>query len=135
MSDTLVGFKNKYGIVLSTFEVGSDTSNLTIFDDLLSLYEMPTRQTPTVFIGQNIYVGYSAAITSDIEKTISQCQANKCISPKETLDQYYESLAHPDENVGILQKKSTLYLTLFMIVWPLLGLAAIIIVVKKYRKK
>ncbi|MFA5107234.1 MAG: conjugal transfer protein TraF [Patescibacteria group bacterium] len=136
MNDTLAGFKNKYSIILATFDVSTDTDNRAIFEDLLTLYQMPSRQTPTVFVGKNVYVGYSAAITSEIENTIIQCQAVRCDSPQQALDQYYEYLAHPEqESSNGLQKKSTLYLTIFMIVWPLLGATAIVIVIKKYRKK
>ena len=135
MDDTLSGFKNKYGIILATFDVSTDSDNRAIFEDLLTLYQMPSRQTPTVFAGKNVYVGYSAAITSEIENTIIQCQAVRCDSPQEVLDRYYEYLAHPEQEGNGLQKKSTLYLTIFMIVWPLLGAAAIVIVIRKYRKK
>ncbi|MBU0707592.1 hypothetical protein KKG41_04435 [Patescibacteria group bacterium] len=132
MSDTLEFLRNKYtGTMISRFDVTDDLVKRTIFNDLLDIYREPQTSVPTVFVGSDVFVGYTALSTNEIETAIQYCQLNNCPSPSELLKDYYASLSGEETD----NTSKIVFWTIFIVAWPLLGAVAVIIVLRKYKDK
>ena len=131
MSQALESLRDKYsGVMINRFDVTDDLNKLTIFSDLLNIYREPETSVPTVFIGNDVFVGYTALSTNEIDKAILFCQSNDCPSPSSLLKDYYASLSVEEED----NTNTIIFWTIFLVTWPLLGAVAVILVLKKYKR-
>jgi glutaredoxin len=62
------------------FEIWNDRDNYDLFVKMADHFNIPDggRGTPTFFLGNRYWIGYSDAIGDDIEATINLCNQNSC---------------------------------------------------------
>ena len=62
-------------------EIYFDADNVALFEKLTTAYDTTIRGVPTLFIGNEVIVGFDDAMKPDIESKIAACIANGCPSP------------------------------------------------------
>ncbi len=133
MGDAMSVIDAKYPSVnVFEIDVSKDKQSRTIFEDMMKLYNVSDRSVPTVIIGSDIFIGYSAEVISQVEQTIQICQNHDCPSPPQILRDYYSGSTGADEKSA---KSSIIFWAAFIVFWPVLGGLSIYLVMRKYNKK
>ncbi len=66
-------------------EIYFDQDNVQLFEKLAAAYDTEIKGVPTLFIGNDVIVGFAEEMKPDIEQKISACIANGCPSPLDRL--------------------------------------------------
>ncbi len=72
-------------IRLDEREIYFDTDNVTLFEKLVAAYDTTIRGVPTLFIGDDVIVGFGEEMKPDIEQKIAACIADGCPAPLDRL--------------------------------------------------
>jgi thiol-disulfide isomerase/thioredoxin len=96
---------------LRSFEVFNNSSNRQLFSDIANAFGQEARSVPTSILGDNIWVGFSEQIASDIENRVAYClEYQACPNPSKRLS---------GDSLVVLEQPSTTNLEL-----PLFGTIA-----------
>ena len=133
MTDALASLDAKYQTLsVQAIDAGQDEKRRVIFNDFMDLYQVYNISVPTIIVGNDVYSGYSASIINNIEQSIVYCLSNECPSPRLLLRDYYDTLNDSDQPDGT---NTIMFWSIFIFLWPLLGIGAIVYVLKKYRPR
>ncbi len=133
MTDAITSLDSKYETLsVQSINAGADERRQVIFSDFMELYQVYNYSVPTIIVGNDVYSGYSTSIVSGIEQSILYCLNNSCPSPRLLLKDYYNSLDQAEQSGS---PNSILFWSIFLFLWPLLGIAGIVYVLKKYKPK
>ena len=115
-----------------TFDVTTGDDVALILQDLFSIYQPAVAQLPAVFIGSQVYTGYDSDIVLNMAQTIDACRSDGCQNPSSKLRDYYAKITEKQQNRA--KFPMLLFWGIFIVIWPILGGIAIVIVQKKYKK-
>ncbi len=76
-------------------EIYFDQDNVQLFEKLTAVYGTTIQGVPTLFIGNDVIVGFDEAMKPDIEAKISACIADGCPAPLDRLSGATTSAAAP----------------------------------------
>lgn len=86
MEPFLDNLKTKYPLLeIKKFEVYFNDSNRDLFQKTANAYGTNIEGVPTVFIGDEFFVGYSNSIAEKLENKVKECINSKCVSPEDKL--------------------------------------------------
>ncbi|MBD3319328.1 hypothetical protein GF342_05460 [Candidatus Woesearchaeota archaeon] len=66
---------------LVRFEVYFNQSNREVFQDFANRYQVGIQGVPTIFIGDQVFVGFSPRIAQNLEDKLESCRNESCVSP------------------------------------------------------
>jgi hypothetical protein len=114
------------------FDVSTGNEVALILQDLFSIYEPDELQLPAVFIGSQVFTGYNADVVSGIGQTIDTCRTSGCKPPSSILRDFYAQIDKKQQSQA--KFPILLFWAIFIVIWPIIGGIAIIIVLKKHSK-
>jgi cytochrome c biogenesis protein CcdA/glutaredoxin len=84
--------KNDYpNLKVEKHEVYRDNENRELFIDLLAAYGKTMEGVPTVFVGDQVIVGFSNALGETIKQEIDACLSSSCFNPVDLLNKNINS--------------------------------------------
>ena len=72
-------------IRLDEREIYFDSDNVTLFEKLVAAYGTEIRGVPTLFIGEDVVVGFAEEMKPELEQKITACIADGCPAPLDRL--------------------------------------------------
>jgi len=66
---------------INSYEVYFDNENARLFSQLAAAYNTEISGVPTIFLGENVFVGFSQDIASDLQANIRTCIVQGCAAP------------------------------------------------------
>lgn len=133
MESALALMKQSYPEMrIVTLNVASGNDTALILQDLFSLYQAPEKELPAVFVGTRVFTGFDASVVEGIAQTVDSCRRAECLSPSAALRAYYDQIAQKQASQA--RFPVMLFWAIFIVLWPILGGVAIVIVLKKYHK-
>jgi len=94
---------DQYPVELRDFEVWYDAENRAIFYDMAVSSGFEPEAVPTIFIGENYWVGFSDIIAMQIESVVAACAAEGCRDPGIGIVPGAEPVQNPPEESPIGQ--------------------------------
>ncbi|MBD3253420.1 hypothetical protein GF386_06815 [Candidatus Pacearchaeota archaeon] len=77
--------RDNNGLEVAEYEVYFNESNRELLNKVASAYGHEVEGVPTIFIGDEVIVGYNNEIAEDIVSEINQCKSSKCVDPLEKI--------------------------------------------------
>lgn len=82
----LESLKEKYpSLKIYQYEVWQDTVNQELFRKVANTYGKEPEGVPTVFIGDQVIIGYDESMNEQFKQAIEKCLQTKCPSPAEKI--------------------------------------------------
>ena len=144
LKEFLYELDSKYSdLNIREFETYYNEENKKFFSQMAEAYNTQVQGVPTMFIGENVIVGYSSKMNAAIEKQIRYCIEFGCDSPAKKLNQGLEvdssvlEVVKDKKNKKLSGKKDSGRIG-FTAVFLTIGLGIIVVFVfnrKKYKKK
>ena len=73
------------GVELHSLEVWNVPENRQLFFDMAEKFGFEPTGVPTIFVGDQYWVGFNELIAAQIEATVAQCSSTACLDPGEGL--------------------------------------------------
>ncbi len=90
------------------FEVYENEENLALFFEMSEAYGVSPQGVPTMFIGEQYWIGYSENIKAEIESYIDFCLENGCGDPgKPLLEALHPSVTVTPQETVIVTEEAT----------------------------
>ncbi|MCD4760213.1 cytochrome c biogenesis protein [archaeon] len=81
-------FQEKYSnLNVHKHEIYFNNDERALFEKVASAYGEEIQGVPTLYIGEEVFIGFSNQIKEEIAQTIEACQSNSCIDPVDKIEE------------------------------------------------
>jgi hypothetical protein len=115
-----------------TFDISSGDEVALILQDHFSIYQPTEFELPSVFIGAKVFTGYNSDVVLGIGQAVESCRQTGCRPPSSELRDYYNEINKKQQSQA--KFPVLLFWAIFIVMWPIIGGIAIVIVLKQHGK-